>query len=473
MNEKTFALIDRVKETILQKDNEGILIDFVKNKLGPRFNDYNEHLVLYIEDGARLIPLGFSPVRKKVLPIPLSFSDYLKCIPQLNYVNVLIALTTYLQFSYKRFYNIFEQSKSFMGVPFDAIDDLLSATYSFILFDEQLEIIYRIITGASSAEAMQFRKEINYCMRTAASSKDWKEAKEIAMQQASSIKLLPGFSLFDLLSKHNWYFYVMSQPEDHASAFLLYQYLQPQPSSNVRKSLKEQITLSYPWDESLFDAIKQEILSRNDTSTLAKYVRNQLTETFDDYEEHLVIYLVQGVEKIPLQFISSTQKIRIPSITFAQYLKKHYKEDYQSVLKAISSYLHYDEQEKARMLLHEPFKNIGVPYESIDQILACSNGYILFKDQLVWIYRLLTGSDQETALQFCKLHNRKSPEAIKQAKNIYLKPNFSLYNLLAWRCWDDNQFVFSPAYHQAWLLHCHLQQRKTNAAWNWATENKL
>jgi hypothetical protein len=210
MTAESIALMDQVKEIVLNKESDNPLLTYVKTKLGERFGDYNEHLVLYIEDGDQITPLGFSPIRKKVLPIPISFAAYLKSMPQLNYEHVLIALTTYLQFSYKSFYNIFEQRKHLSGTAFDVIDEILAPTYSYILFDEQLEKIYSLLTGASKSEAIQFRKDINYRIRTAANSSDLKQAKEMAIQHASSISLLPGFSVYDLLSKHNWYFYLMS-----------------------------------------------------------------------------------------------------------------------------------------------------------------------------------------------------------------------------------------------------------------------
>jgi hypothetical protein len=154
----------------------------------------------------------------------------------------------------------------------------------------------------------------------------------------------------------------------------------------------------------------------------------------------------------------------LPEITFAQYLKRHYQEDYPSVLNALSCYTHFDEQDPASFLMHKNFKKIGVPFEAIDRLLTSTNGYIIYKDQLEWIYRFLTGGDQDSAIRFCRLHNRKSAEAIREAKNIYLKPNFSLNNLLEWRCWDTNHFVYSAAYHPAWIIHNHLQQRKLQAA---------
>lgn len=464
MTTETIALMDQVKEIVLNKESDNPLLSYVKTKLGERFDDYNEHLVLYIEDGDQITPLGFSPIRKKVLPIPLSFAAYLKSMPQLNYEHVLIALTTYLQFSYKSFYNIFEQRKHLSGTAFDVIDEILAPTYSYILFDEQLEKIYSLLTGASKSEAIQFRKDINYRIRTAANNSDLKQAKEMAIQHASSISLLPGFSVYDLLSKHNWYFYLISHYEDHASAFLLYRFLRPKEPQPLRNRLGQEIIQSYRWDESLFDNIKQAIFKRADSGRLVDYLKQQLAETFDDYEEHLVLYIEQGAEKIPLKFISSTDKMTLPEITFAQYLKRHYQEDYQSVLNALSCYTQFDEQNPVRFLMHKNFKKIGVPFEAIDRLLSSTNGYIIYKDQLEWIYRFLTGGDQDSAIRFCRLHNRKSAEAIRAAKNIYLMPNFSLNNLLEWRCWDPHHFVYSAAYHPAWIIHNHLQQRKLTAA---------
>ena len=71
----------------------------------------------------------------------------------------------------------------------------------------------------------------------------------------------------------------------------------------------------------LFDQVKQVTITKDsDELFFVNYLKEWHGEQYDEYKEHLLLYIEEGEKKIPVGARSSTDSFKRQKITFARYL---------------------------------------------------------------------------------------------------------------------------------------------------------
>ncbi len=220
----------------------------------------------------------------------------------------------------------------------------------------------------------------------------------------------------------------------------------------------------------IFDQVKQVIITKDcDDDFFVNYVKEWHGERYDEYKEHLVLYVDEGEKKIPIHASSSTDSIAPQKITFAKYLLDMKELTYENVLAALGTYHHFIDGANFRGPFYSPptARPMGEPYEVIENILESTNGYLVFNEQMEKIFMILRNCRKDEAVRFRKDINMKRPAAKELARSILLRPRFSLLDLMRWRCWDtDNLFLYEPPYRNAMILYGHLRKRYVTVTYN-------
>jgi len=220
----------------------------------------------------------------------------------------------------------------------------------------------------------------------------------------------------------------------------------------------------------LFDQVKQVTVTKgSDDHFFVNYLKEWHGERYDEYKEHLLLYIEEGETKIPVGARSSTDSFKRQKITFARYLLDMKELTYENVLAGLGTYFEFLEGANFRAPFYSPpsARPIGEPYQIIDNILDNTNGYLVFSDQLEKIYMILKRSNHAEAVKFRKDINMKRPEAKELAQSIFLRPRFSLFDIMKWRCWDtENMFHYTPPYRDALVLHAHLWKRYASVTYD-------
>jgi hypothetical protein len=78
MENRMSWIFDQVKQVLITKDcDDDFFVNYVKEWLGERYDEYKEHLLLYIEEGEKKIPVGARSTTSSFSPQKITFAKYL------------------------------------------------------------------------------------------------------------------------------------------------------------------------------------------------------------------------------------------------------------------------------------------------------------------------------------------------------------------------------------------------------------
>ncbi len=213
----------------------------------------------------------------------------------------------------------------------------------------------------------------------------------------------------------------------------------------------------------IFDQVKQVLITKDcDDLFFVNYLKEWRGDRYEEYQDHLLLYIEEDGKKILLNACSSTSSLATKKITFAKYLLNMKELTYKNVLVGLVTYNNFLDGANRWPPFYSPpgAEPIGEPYQIIDEVLESTNGYLVFSDQLEKIYMILVRGTHADAVKFRKDINAKRPAAKELANSILLRPRYSLLDLLKQCCWDtENMFVYTPPYHDAMILYAHLRKR--------------
>lgn len=131
--------------------------------------------------------------------------------------------------------------------------------------------------------------------------------------------------------------------------------------------------------------------------------------------------------------------------------------NYESVLLALSLYVHFDSIDILEILkTPNPF----TPLEEYNDLLSPTFGYIIYKYQFEQLAARISNSISQDPVTLRKGWNKKLHSTIEDCTQLMVTNKVNLTTFLRERTIEENHFVFSPAYREAQLLYNYLLQKE-------------
>jgi hypothetical protein len=155
-----------IKEQVWNAGKYDTLIRILKRPdVVERVHKYPYQKLLYLDKENPIPLIWISSTEQEKVNSKQTFIEILNTLPVIKCESLLFALTCYQQFNDQDFNQILNKSKEFLKVP-PVLANLLSPSFGYLVYAHQLEQIYTMLTGASSTEAITFRKDWNIKRRT-------------------------------------------------------------------------------------------------------------------------------------------------------------------------------------------------------------------------------------------------------------------------------------------------------------------
>jgi len=180
-----------------------------------------------------------------------------------------------------------------------------------------------------------------------------------------------------------------------------------------------------------------------DAEHLSKLVPDSLKPQIEKYLYNRVITLKSDGEII-LDIISSNTMDNLEEDYFTHKLNHLPYFNYESLLFFTTVCFKHTDLNRA-IDFDKKFN-----HTSYNEFFKNTFGYIVYHHQLEHFYCMITGADKEEAVLFRKNWNKKKNR--EDAKKLLINHSFSLYDLLIERCFDNNQFVYTPNFSAAYKL---------------------
>ena len=171
-SDKRFAIFKEIYPEILECKWNGII---------------RWHLIIIDIDPTKCIfKRGYSSDE----PIDLCFAEIYNSILKKEYHKILLLVTYYNHIPKKA---LIEKLNKTFYLPNHFSSDFFNGKDNYyIAFNEQLEVLYRTLTGVSPWEAIEFRRDIN-------------KKNQKALQKAKEIKVSEQFNLYELICTKSFY----------------------------------------------------------------------------------------------------------------------------------------------------------------------------------------------------------------------------------------------------------------------------
>ena len=180
-----------------------------------------------------------------------------------------------------------------------------------------------------------------------------------------------------------------------------------------------------------------------DRQNLSKLIPDTLKPQIEKYLYNRVICLMSDGEII-LDIISSNTMNNLEEDYFTHKLNHLPYFNYESLL--FFTTICFNTMNLNRAIDFDKKFN----HTSYNEFFKNTFGYIVYHYQLEHLYCMITGSNTDEAILFRKNWNKKKNR--EDAKRLLINNSFSLYDLLFERCFDNNQFLYTPNFSAAYKL---------------------
>lgn len=204
--------------------------------------------------------------------------------------------------------------------------------------------------------------------------------------------------------------------------------------------------------------LRECILEINDLLDFSGQTGILFSETDKQFPFHHVVY-VEGEQNSLVIHAQAVKKEHLRTPAFNQCLARLPFYDYESLLFLTTAYAR-NPSEDFDHLLKRFFSNCRGTY--FDYWFRPSYGYLLYHVQLEHLYCTLSGKRRKEAAVFRHDWNLKKPEAKRLIREILVRKDLTLYELIEHRFLNNSQFVYSPNYRGAYLLAELLEKRGLN-----------
>lgn len=180
-----------IKEIIVAEDHK-LFYDF--NRIYPQISVWKSngitrwHFVYLNDDPNKCIHMaGFSA---NMEPKELGFALVFNALKRKHYADLLLLATYYGHMDNQQLVDKINQQKK----PIDSLTQLLfnESSNGYLAYAHQLEQIYSTITGATSNEAVQFRR-------------DWNKKKDVLISQSKNIVYTKNTSLHGFITENSFF----------------------------------------------------------------------------------------------------------------------------------------------------------------------------------------------------------------------------------------------------------------------------
>lgn len=173
-----------IEELLLDRSDFEAVLRLVGYENEEMVRAYKMHYIVRLSKSEKLILHQATNSSDILLKTSISFLDHLKKCSTTNYFDLLFLCTLYPVLLPRNFRNI-QPDEKFLGLPF-FIQEVLKLGNGYLLYNNQLEIIFSTITNKSHNESILFRK-------------DWNLKKSYTRDLASSIFVTPTISFYELI----------------------------------------------------------------------------------------------------------------------------------------------------------------------------------------------------------------------------------------------------------------------------------
>ena len=218
-------------------------------------------------------------------------------------------------------------------------------------------------------------------------------------------------------------------------------------------------------DMSHVDALSTKIIQRefhpHEKAELRSLVSPEDLDVVDAYPNHYHVYFREN-ERIQTIFLFSAHQPftdRLPDLTFCEYLRMLPVINYNTIIFALGTY-GVTNRALAKHMISYPFKKYEGYLAIIEDLLAPTFGFLMFTHQLEQLYSIATGESCLAATNFRRAFNKKVPTARKCVESLYIDGSTSINDILIERSDNEDHFVYSPQYKNAFLVYRLLSENK-------------
>ena len=173
-----------IEELLLNQSDFDAVLGIVGHEKEEMVRAYKLHNIVRLTSSKKLIlhqATNSSDILSSTIP---PFVEYLKKCNKANYFELLFICTLYPLLLPKNFRNKQSTRESF-DLPY-FVREILQVGSGYLVFNNQLEILFSTLTNKSQSEAILFRK-------------DWNLKKTYTRDLAKSIEITSRMSLYDLI----------------------------------------------------------------------------------------------------------------------------------------------------------------------------------------------------------------------------------------------------------------------------------